>query len=447
MKLTFSGATETVTGSQYLINSEGKKYLVDFGMYQGPKPISQLNRREFPFEPSEINAVFLTHAHIDHSGMIPWLVRNGFKGMIHCTPETLELCKILLIDSGKIQEDEYKKEFKKNEKAQKPFYTEEDAIRSLDNFVTHEFKREFNIDHLKASFTRAGHIPGAASLRVVSPQTSVIFSGDIGRFDDALMYPPDPPPPADYVVMETTYGDRVHDQTPPEEELIKYLEIIKERGSKLVVPTFAVARAQLLIHLFKQVFNKRPDLKVPFFVHSPMTEKVTHLYKDFHLQLRIDEGEVHSWDEFARFIHWKKESENVDRKPGPAVIMAASGMVSGGKIIEHLKELGDKEENIVLLTGYQSEGTPGREIQEGAKRLKISDVKIEIKAEVHTLRSLSAHADSQGLHRWLDAIQPRPKKVFLTHGEEDGRDGFSELISKDGHEVEVPPLDAVYNLV
>lgn len=447
MKLSFTGATETVTGSQYLINTEGKRYLVDFGLYQGPEPISRMNRREFPWEPSEIQALFLTHAHMDHSGMIPWLVRHGFKGRVHCTPETFELCKILLVDSGKIQEDEYKREFKRNEKAQKPLYTQEDAINSFDYFVTHDFKHEFHVDHLKASFTRAGHIPGAASLRLVTPQTSVIFSGDIGRYDDPLMYPPEAPPSADYVVMETTYGNRLHNTNPPEEKLIKYLELIKYRSSKLIVPTFAVARAQLLIHLFQQVFHQRPDLKVPFFVHSPMTEKVTNLYKDFHMQLKIDESEVHSWDEFARFIHWKKESENIDRKPGPAIIMAASGMVSGGKIVEHLKELGDEEQNIILLTGYQAEGTPGREILEGSTRLKISDVKIEIKAEVHVLKSLSAHADGQGLHRWLDAISPRPKKVFLSHGEEDGREGFAELISKDGYEVEIPPLDAVYNLI
>jgi len=447
MKLTFSGATETVTGSQYLINSEHKRYLVDCGLYQGPEPISRLNRRDLPWEPSEIQSVFLTHAHIDHSGMIPWLVIKGFKGKVHCTPETFELCKILLIDSGKIQEEEYKKSFKNNEKAQKPLYTEEDAIRSLEFFETHDFNKEFQVDHLKISFTRAGHIPGAASLRVVSPQSSIIFSGDIGRYDDPLMYPPEAPPSADYVVMESTYGDRLHDQSSPIEELAEYISIIKKRGSKLIVPTFAVARAQLLIHLFKQVFEKHPELKVPLYVHSPMTEKVTHLYRDFHEQLRIDDKEVNTWEDFARFIHWKKESENIDRKPEPSIIMGASGMVSGGKIIEHLKELGDKKENLILLTGYQSEGTPGKEIQQGVKNLKISGVKIEIEAEVHTLKSLSAHADSQGLHQWLNAIESRPKKVFLSHGEEDGRKGFAEVISKDGYEVEIPPLDAVYNLI
>lgn len=447
MKLTFSGATETVTGSQYLLESEGKKYLIDFGLYQGPTPISKLNRREFPWEPNEIAAVFLTHAHMDHSGMIPWLVKNGFKGLVHCTSETLELCKILLIDSGKIQEEEFKREFKKNEAAQKPLYTEEEALRSLDTFIVHDFKKEFNIDHLRVSFTRAGHIPGAASLRIVTPQSSVIFSGDIGRFDDPLIYPPEAPPAADYVVMESTYGNRSHDSTPPTEELIKYLEIIKERNSKLIVPTFALARAQLLIHLFKKTFEERPDLKVPLFVHSPMTEKVTHLYKDFHQQLKIDEEEIETWEEFARFIHWKKESENVDRKPGPAVIMGASGMVSGGKIIEHIKELGKNKQNLILLTGYQSEGTPGREIQEGARRLKISEEKIEINADVHTLKSLSAHADGQGLHQWLDKISPRPKKVFISHGEEDGREGLAERLSADGYQIEIPALDAVYQLI
>ncbi|MCO4792801.1 MAG: MBL fold metallo-hydrolase [Bacteriovoracaceae bacterium] len=447
MKLTFSGSTETVTGSQYLIESEGKKYLIDFGLYQGPDPISKLNRREFPWNPSQINALFLTHAHIDHSGMIPWLIKKGFKGLIHSTNETFELCKILLLDSGKIQNEEYKRALKNNPKAQLPLYTEEEASQALDRFIIHEFNKPFNIDHLKVTYTPAGHIPGASSVQIVSPQSSILFSGDLGRTDDILMNPPDAPPKSDYVVMETTYGDRQHDPTPPLEELEFYVKEVIKNQSKLIVPTFALARAQLLIQLFKVLFEKNPELKIPFVVHSPMTEKVTQLYKDFSSCLKISKKEVENWDEAARFIHWKNESESIDRKSGPAIIMGASGMVSGGKIIDHIKALGDDPKNIILLTGYQAEGTPGKEILEGKTHLKISGMKVRIQASVHQLKSLSAHADSHGLHQWIDSMGSKPKKVFLSHGEEDGRQGFLEVLSKDDYNVEVPKLDATYNLI
>jgi metallo-beta-lactamase family protein len=421
LKLTFLGATGTVTGSRTLIESEGRKILVDCGLYQGVKQLRLRNWRRPPVELTDLDAVILTHAHIDHSGYLPALVRDGFEGPIYCTPPTLDLCRILLPDSARIHEEDAayanRKGFSRHKPAL-PLYTEEDAERALDRLVPLDFGERIELDSLSVSIRPAGHILGAGSVAIRSQAGTVLFSGDLGRYDDLMMRPPDPPGAIDWLVLESTYGGRSHPEVEPIAAIAEILNRTLERDGTLLMPAFAVARAQTLCYCLHEIFERGLAPRVPVFLNSPMATRVTELYQRYASYHRLTPelcNTVCSLPEFVRSVDESKEL--TARGRFPAVIISASGMATGGRILHHLEGLAPDARNTILLPGFQAPGTRGQAIAGGAEAVKIHGEWVPIRAEVVQLDFLSAHADQADLLRWAGACEPGPQRVFVNHGE------------------------------
>lgn len=421
MRLTFLGAAGTVTGSKYLLEEGGRRILVDCGLFQGLKQLRLRNWEPPPVDPSRIDAVVLTHAHIDHSGYLPALARGGFRGPVFCTPATRDLCALLLPDSGHLQEEDAfyanRHGFSKHHPAL-PLYTEEDARKALRLLRTVEPGTSFEAaPGLQARFSRAGHILGAASVHVRGDAASILFSGDLGRDEDILMRPPEPPPAADFVVMESTYGDRAHGAEDPAEAFADVISRTAARGGVVVVPAFAVGRAQALLYLIAQLKRERRIPDLPVFLNSPMAADATEIYRKHHREHRLDAEACHSMCSAARVINTVEESRELNAIRFPAVIISASGMATGGRVVHHLKAMAPDHRNTILLAGYQAGGTRGASLLEGAKQVKIHGEYVPVRAEVASIGSLSAHADHDELLRWIARIPQPPKRIFLTHGE------------------------------
>ena len=445
MNLKFLGGSGTVTGSRFLLESEGLRILVDCGMFQGVKSLRLKNWEEFPVPPESIDAVILTHAHLDHSGYLPRLIQQGFRGTVISTEATYDLCKILLLDSGYLQEEEAK--YRNRSKSSKhhpalPLYTEKDAERSLRLFQPAELDEVVEVGPYRITFLEAGHILGAASVRVEAEGKSILFSGDIGRYDDLLMTRPKDCPEVDYVVMESTYGNRNHPEGDPIEEVAGILKEVVGRGGVLMIPSFAVGRAQLLMFILYEVFKKYPKLKVPLFLNSPMAVDVTSLFQKYTGEHRLTKDHCNQVCRLATFVNSVEESRELNEKKGPMVIVSASGMLSGGRILHHLKAFGGNPANAIMLAGFQAPGTRGHTITNGSRELKIHGEYHPINAQVFQMDSLSAHADQGDLVRWLGAKKDRAyKKVFLVHGEANASDSL-RLVIKDrlGFECEIPQI-------
>jgi metallo-beta-lactamase family protein len=431
MRIGFYGAAGTVTGSKFLIESGGTRVLVDCGLYQGVKQLRERNWARTPWDPAELDAVVLTHAHIDHSGYLPALVRDGFEGTVHATPPTQALCELLLPDSGRLQEEdaEYanRKRFSKHDPAL-PLYTEEDALRALERFSPLAFDNELAIGELRIRFSPAGHILGAASLAVRSPQGSVVFSGDLGRSDDLLMRPPAPPPEADWIVVESTYGDRLHPETDPVQEIAGILRRTLQRGGTLLMPSFAVGRAQTLLYCLHEIFRKQPGLQVPVYVNSPMATSATALYQRFVDYHRLSREQCAAVCDVAEFVRSVDESRELNARKGPMVIISASGMATGGRVLHHLRTLAPDERNTILLPGFQAPGTRGADLAAGVDSVKIHGRYVPVRAEVVQLGLLSAHADRQDLLDWLRAAPKPPREVFVVHGEPAAADALRRRV-------------------
>lgn len=436
MEIGFLGAAGTVTGSKFLVHNNDTRILVDCGMFQGFKELRELNWEDFPFEPRDIQAVVLTHAHLDHCGALPLLVKKGFKGPIICTEPTLELTKIILLDSAKIQEEDAdyanKKGFSKHHPAL-PLYTIEDVEKTLPMLVAVDLHSEFEIGSLKGCFYSAGHILGAASAWISNGERSIHFSGDLGRYNDPLMPPPEPPVKADYIVMESTYGDRDHSAVTSKEVLKQcILEVVKSRGV-LLIPSFAVGRAQNLLYEITEL--KRDGeipAQIPVYFNSPMGHEVARLYEKFHQYHRLASGQ---FAEVMSEVHSVKSAEESralnEDKSGPKIIIAASGMLTGGRVLHHLKAFGSDSRNIVLLAGFQSPGTRGHSLLNGAKEIKIHGLYVDINCKVVPSDSFSAHADRTDLMTWLKQAPETPKRMFLVHGEPVAADELRKRIDKD----------------
>jgi metallo-beta-lactamase family protein len=427
MKVTFLGASGTVTGSKFLIETAGSRILLDCGLFQGLKALRLRNWDTFPVPPSSIDAVVLTHAHIDHTGYLPLLVRNGFAGKIYCTPPTAALCDILLPDSGRIQEQdaEYanRKKFSKHRPAL-PLYTEEDALRVSRHFETVPWGRPLELDDLTVRFQTAGHILGASSVHLTTDEGTILFSGDLGRERDALMFSPAAPPASDWIVMESTYGDRRHPETHPMEGLARLVRDAIERKGVLLIPSFAVGRAQHLIYWLNRVFQEGLAPRIPVFVDSPMATNVTHLYREFTDYHRLSPDDCGIVCEGAEFTASVEQSKWLETQSGPIVILSASGMLTGGRVLHHLKTFGPRKETIILLAGYQAAGTRGRTLLQGGDELKIHGQWVKIRARVENFQVLSAHADQRELLGWVESAERPPKKVFLVHGEPGAADAL-----------------------
>lgn len=437
--LRFLGATGTVTGSRYLVEHDGYRVLVDCGLFQGYKQLRLRNWGDFPVPPASIDAVVLTHAHLDHSGYLPRLVRNGFRGRIYCTPATEALSEVLLADSGRLQEEEagYASRKKSSRHAKPlPLYTEADAQACMASFTARETGREIALaGEVSFSLLPAGHLLGAAQVRMRVGRRIVHFSGDIGRQNDLLMPPPAPLGKVDALVCESTYGNRQHPAVDVAEEITAVVQRVAARGGVMLIPAFAVGRTQeLLVHLERlRRMGAIPDL--PVFVNSPMAQAATEVHRRFCGGLRLSEEECRSMSEFATPVRTVEESKALNALQGPAIIISASGMLTGGRVLHHVAAFGPDRRNAIVLAGFQAAGTRGARLAAGERSLRIFGNDVPINAEVVNLQGLSAHADRDGVLRWVqDAAQP-PGMVYVTHGEPDAADALRYSLE---HQLGIP---------
>ena len=450
MKLTFLGATGTVTGSKYLLEAGKTRLLVDCGLFQGFKNLRERNWKPLRVNPSDLDAVLLTHAHIDHSGYLPALVRDGFKGRVHCTKPTRDLCAILLPDSGYLQEEDAtranRKRYTKHSPA-KPLYTKEDALQALASLNPVDFDERFTVGELQITFQPAGHILGAASVLIEHRGRSILFSGDLGRDDDLVMRPPAKPLRPDWIVVESTYGDRNHPDTDPLRALEKASQACLRRGGVVLVPSFAVGRAQTLLLCFHRLFEQKRLPRVPVFLNSPMAVSATDLYTRHNKHHRLTREECEAAFESATFVNSVEDSKELNLRGGPMVVISASGMLTGGRVLHHVKAYGPDPRNAIVLPGYQPPGTRGHTLMEGRDPIKIHGEYVDVRAQVSKVDVLSAHADQAGLLEWLRGCERPPRGVFVTHGEPASADALRRKIKDDlGFTARVPEDQDVVEL-
>ena len=432
MKLTFLGAAETVTGSRFLLEKGKNRILVDCGLFQGLKKLRQLNWTPFPVSPASIDAILLTHAHIDHSGYIPLLYKNGFRGKIYCTPATLELCNILLPDSGHLHEEEAK-HFNKyglsKHKPALPLYTLEDAEHCLSAFQTVPFNTPFHpVAGLDVQFTPAGHILGSACVHISDKQKKIIFSGDVGRPVDPVMYPPTQLDATDYLVIESTYGDRLHTRTDPKKIMEKIIVNTAKKGGTILIPSFAVGRAQTVLHLITELVHENRIPKLPLYLDSPMAIDSTEIFCRYQSQHRLSRETCQSICDLVTYTRTVDESKSIAKNNLPKIIISASGMLTGGRILHHLKNYLADRRNTVIFVGYQASGTRGAAMLSGAESIKIFGQYIPCRAKNVFLDGLSAHADYREMTSWLAHINRPPRGVFIVHGEPQSQDAFRRYL-------------------
>lgn len=421
IKIRFLGAARAVTGSKYLVSYAGQSILVDCGLFQGLKENRLKNWEPFPVDPKTLSAVVLTHAHIDHSGYIPRLIKQGFRGKVYCTAGTMALCKVLLPDTGYLQEEEAeylnRKKISKHHPAL-PLFSREEAEESLSHFVAKPFHEDIHIgDDFRVRFMYAGHIIGAAMVIVTAGKTRVAFSGDVGRSRDSLFRPPDLLPTVDYLVVESTYGDREHSTRDPEEELAEAVRATAARNGVLLIPAFAVGRTQTILYYLSKLKREGRIPDIPMYLNSPLASSATEIFCQFRSLHRLSDAECREFPQVVKYIRTAEQSKKLNESKESQVIISASGMATGGRIVHHLKAFASDPKNMIVLCGFQAAGTRGRALQDGAPEIKIHGAFVPVHAEVRVIDNLSAHADIKELCSWLARSQIRPKKTFITHGE------------------------------
>ncbi len=446
VKIKFLGAAETVTGSKFYLEYLDTGLLIDCGMFQGLKELRLLNWEDLPVDVASIEYVILTHGHLDHTGYLPKLVKQGFQGSILATPPSLAIAEIILEDTAKIQEEE--SEIANEEKYSKhspalPLYTLDDVENTIALFksVEPEVWTELTSD-IKFRFIKAGHILGACSVELHIKEKVFLFSGDLGRSKDVLLEAPQKPKWADYLFLESTYGNKLH----PEEDVEKILsrlikEIIHEQGI-LLITSFAVERLQILVYLLWKLFKHNRAPEIPVFIDSPMGINATHVFSSFSEYHKVPPHEFEAMkNRFELVSSFKRTWEIIDKKE-PRIVIAGSGMVTGGRILTYLKQFVDDPTTQLLLTGYQAEGPRGRQIEEGVHEIKIRGRYYPVKAKVTKLESLSAHADQSELLDWCRNIRNVPEEVYLIHGEKPVTDAFRvKLVSEFNWNVRIPKLN------
>ncbi|MDO9492689.1 MBL fold metallo-hydrolase RNA specificity domain-containing protein [Acetobacterium sp.] len=449
MKIKFLGAALSVTGSCHLVTTDHCKFLLDCGLFQGSEALEELNDQEFDFNPAEIDFMILSHAHIDHCGRIPLLVKQGFKGNIYCTGATAEIADIMLQDSGNIHEMDAKwinkRTTRSGQRQIHPLYTQEDAARCAQYFFPVAYGQTFEISpRIKIRLNEAGHILGAAIIEIWAEDggktTKLVYSGDIGAANQRMLNDPTMIAAADYLIMETTYGDRVHESQ--QESGKRFLDIIFKtvaRGGTVVAPAFALGRTQDLIHVL-EVFYDNHELyqnqldKVKVYVDSPLATDATeifrknaHYFNDY-IKERIKKGDELFYFRNLNFTKSIEQSKALNDNPSPKVIISSSGMADAGRVQHHLKHYLWKPKSSIVFAGYQAEGTTGRAITSGEKYVRILRERIRVNAEIYFLEGFSAHADKNDLLKWLSGFTEKPKKIFLVHGEEEPKKKFAETV-------------------
>lgn len=448
--LTFLGAAGTVTGSRFLLEHDRHRYLIDCGLFQGSRKMKAKNWEPFPVDPSTIEAVLLTHAHIDHVGYLPRLVAQGYRGPIYATRATSSLLELLLPDAAYLQEQEATYANKKGYSRHKPalpLFTSKDAEQALRLIQPFPFGARLSLESAEAVWRPSGHILGAGILEMNLDQGSfkrLVFSGDLGRYRSEIMKPPTTITEADILLIESTYGNRSHEDEPIEELLSVYLQSIAESGGVLLIPAFAVGRTQQILYwLRKAQESGAPDL--PVFIDSPMAVEASHLYCEFgddhnlDVNLLMDERRCPLRCRETHFVRDVAESKELNHRAGPAVIISASGMCTGGRILHHLKWRLPHAGNIVLFVGYQAERTRGRQLLGGAEKVRIHGQEVPVRAKIENIHALSAHADREELFRWASGFESPPSRTFIVHGEADGSQALKDrLVNELGWQVTIP---------
>ncbi len=451
MDLSFLGAAGTVTGSKTLVRHQGKTLLVDCGLFQGYKNLRLMNWEKFGFNPRDLDAVVLTHAHLDHSGALPLLIKRGFDGPVYATPSSIEVCRILLLDSGRLQEEDAA--FLNRHHASKhqpalPLYTEADAEKALEYLQPLPFDQTENVADFQIRLRPAGHILGASSVELVVANTTVLFSGDLGRPDDSIMRAPVPIDVADYLVVESTYGDRLHeDRLSPTQNADQLLsDIITRtiaRGGVVLMPAFAVGRAQELLYaIYRLKQSGAISVHLPVFLNSPMAIDMTEIYRQHRAEHRLSVEDCQGMSQVAKMVRTVEESRELNKLRSPAIIVSASGMATGGRVLHHLKSLAPDSRNCIVFAGFQAGGTRGARMVAGESTIRIHGEEIPVKAEVVSLPGMSAHADAEQIVQWLSTLKKAPKAVYLNHGEPAAADALRQRIEKKlGWKTSVPLLN------
>ena len=451
MKIQFCGASTSVTGSCHLITTDNFKILLDCGQFQGSKALEAMNYEEFPFNPAEVDYMILSHAHIDHCGRIPLLVKRGFKGNIYCTDATADLVEVMLKDSGYIHEKEAEWQNRKNERAGKPLveplYTYNDALDALQYIkpVLYDQLVELNPE-LRIVFNDAGHILGSAITELWITEgdhtAKVVFSGDLGVMERPILRNPTIIKKADYVIMETTYGNRLHPNNSLDvQQLLNIILKTAKRGGTTVIPSFAVGRTQELIYELNNFYDHHPEYQADLenlmvYVDSPMATTTTEVFRknaqvfDEGMKELITSGDDPLDFKNLKFTRTTDDSKQLNMNRTPKVIISASGMCEAGRIRHHLKHNLWDEKSSIIFVGYQAEGTMGRLLLDGADKVTLFGEEVQVKAEIHNLEGFSGHADRDGLYSWLAGFQKEPKHIFLVHGETESKEGFAEYVKE-----------------
>jgi metallo-beta-lactamase family protein len=443
MFLSFYGAAGTVTGSKYMLRIDDRNILVDCGLFQGLKNLRQRNWETPPFDIAGIDAVVLTHAHIDHTGYLPVLMKRGYHGPVYCTSATAALCGILLPDSGHLQEEEARyltrHKYARHDPAL-PLYTREDAEKSLKLLRPVPFDTDVDLGSgVSFRYTPAGHILGSAWTTFMQNGFRVVFSGDVGRQVDPVMKPPAPVTHADVLICESTYGDRRHPDEDPRVELADVIKRTAARGGTVVVPAFAVGRTQALLLLISELKKAGAIPNIPVFLNSPLGIDATEIYTAHAGEHRLSQAQCREVFNVAEFIRSEEASRSLNTNEEPCIILAGSGMATGGRVVHHLRTLLPDAKNTVLLAGFQAPGTRGEALQKGADDIKIFGEYVPVRAEIVDFDSMSAHGDYMELIQWLGGIKIKPKRMFLTHGEPAAADAFRKHIERHlGWHPEIP---------
>ncbi|HLO98496.1 MAG TPA: MBL fold metallo-hydrolase [Fimbriimonas sp.] len=454
--LGFYGATQTVTGSKHLLTLGDKKILIDCGMFQGNRELKDRNWHEFPFDPTELDAVVITHAHMDHIGMLPKLVKDGLRAPIYATPATIGLSRISLPDSGRLQEEEARYHQKHDlRKDAKPLYDEREAFEALKRFKPVRYNERHELPGGASwVFKPAGHILGSGFAEIALPNGELLLmSGDLGRTNTPIIHDPTIVDYTDYLVIESTYGDRLHDKASPLEKLEEALNWAWQNGGTILIPSFAIGRTQEMLYYFKHLQDEGRMPRIPVYIDSPMATSVTNVYAqasdehDEDMKFSINEGSSELEPQGLTYIRDREQSKALNRQDGPQVIISGSGMCNGGRIRHHLLSRLASDRTMVLFTGYQGEGTLGRQLLDGAPVVNIFGNEIEVAAKVDKINALSAHADQEEILNWLSFFNSPPKKTFIVHGEPPAQIALAEKIRDQfSWEVEIPAFGNTYEL-